>query len=298
MTSARDGLPEAEALEHLVELARSAAAEAAAVIAEAEPTVVDVKPGATSRAAAVVTDVDRRAETAIVACLAATLTEFGFGLLTEERPDDGGRRRTPAFWCIDPLDGTLPFVEGRPGSAVSIALVGRDGTPLLGVIHDLTGDRPWHAVRGSGAFRDGRRWSLAPSAEPSTGPLRLFADRSLLERPDASTLLGGVEGVASDLGLDGVDVRVGAGAVMNACGVLEEPSACYLKPPARAGGGSLWDFAATACLFGEAGAVAGDVYGAPLDLNRPDSTFMHHRGVVFATDADLASRVRGLFAPG
>ena len=38
------------------------------------------------------------------------------------------------------------------------------------------------------------------------------------------------------------------------------------------------------------GAVATDFPGNPLDLNRPDSTFMNHRGVFFASDAALASR--------
>ena len=41
--------------------------------------------------------------------------------------------------------------------------------------------------------------------------------------------------------------------------------------------------------------VATDIHGAPLDLNRPDSTFMHHRGVLFATDEDLAGRLRELW---
>ncbi|SVC54967.1 uncharacterized protein METZ01_LOCUS307821, partial [marine metagenome] len=49
---------------------------------------------------------------------------------------------------------------------------------------------------------------------------------------------------------------------------------------------------ATACLFEEAGAVVSDVYGQPLDLNRPDSTFMNHRGAVYATDENLANRIR------
>jgi 3'-phosphoadenosine 5'-phosphosulfate (PAPS) 3'-phosphatase len=38
------------------------------------------------------------------------------------------------FWCIDPLDGTLPFIEGLTGYAVSVALVARNGKPLLSAI--------------------------------------------------------------------------------------------------------------------------------------------------------------------
>ena len=39
-----------------------------------------------------------------------------------------------------------------------------------------------------------------------------------------------------------------------------------------------------------------DVFGAALDLNPVGSTFMHERGVLFATDADLARRLRELVA--
>ena len=60
------------------------------------------------------------------------------------------------------------------------------------------------------------------------------------------------------------------------------------------GGGSLWDFAATACLFHETGGVATDMQGGPLDLNRADSSFMNHRGVLFATDEALARRIRAM----
>jgi 3'-phosphoadenosine 5'-phosphosulfate (PAPS) 3'-phosphatase len=69
----------------------------------------------------------------------------------------------------------------------------------------------------------------------------------------------------------------------------------YFKlPKAEEGGGSLWDFAATAALFSELGYVASDFYGEPLDLNRADSTFMNHRGVLFATDYSLAIEIQKL----
>ena len=74
-------------------------------------------------------------------------------------------------------------------------------------------------------------------------------------------------------------------------GVLDNQPGCYLKLPAGRGGGSLWDFAATACMFHEAGSVATDVHGGALDLNRPDSTFMNHRGVLFASDERVARRL-------
>jgi 3'-phosphoadenosine 5'-phosphosulfate (PAPS) 3'-phosphatase len=85
------------------------------------------------------------------------------------------------------------------------------------------------------------------------------------------------------------------GAVINACHALESAPGCHFKfAKPEEGGGSIWDYAATACLFEQAGAFVSDVYGNALDLNRPDSTFMNHRGAVYATDSNLSSMIRSI----
>lgn len=106
-----------------------------------------------------------------------------------------------------------------------------------------------------------------------------------------------LELIAKDLDCDGIDIKSGAGAVMNACEVLDEyylhgNSACYFKPPKiEQGGGSLWDFAATACIFKEAGAWVSDMSGFHLNLNPSHSLFMNEKGILFASDNLLARRV-------
>ena len=54
------------------------------------------------------------------------------------------------------------------------------------------------------------------------------------------------------------------------------------RPKQEKGGGSIWDFAATACIYGELGLPATNFEGGPLDLNRKDGTFMNHEGVFYA----------------
>jgi fructose-1,6-bisphosphatase/inositol monophosphatase family enzyme len=277
-------------LQTLANVAIGAASDAAEMVSRSRPQNVEHKADGESLASQVVTEIDRRSEDIVLEALTPTRTTFDLGLLTEEQADDGSRHSADHFWCIDPLDGTLPFIEGVPGYAVSVALVSRDGTPRIGVVVDPVTGTQWHAVSGAGAFRDGQRWSVEPHA--GGGELSVFADRSFLERDDHGAAVAALEHIAHDTGLTGIRIDATGGAVMNACGVLAQPSACYVKQPGGAGGGSLWDFAATACLFHEAGAVATDIHGAPLDLNRSDSTFMNHRGVLFATDPDLAEQIR------
>ncbi|MGY8693085.1 MAG: inositol monophosphatase family protein, partial [Verrucomicrobiia bacterium] len=199
--------------------------------------------------------------------------------------------------CIDPLDGPLPFIESTPGYAVSISLVSQKGTPLIGVVFDPVESTLYHAIEGEGAFRDHEPWKpdLVPKA--SLKPLSLIGDRSLAQHARYSEIVSETEAIAHERELDGVHSKLTGSTVMNACWTLENAPACYFKfPKPTDGGGSLWDYAATACIFKEAGAFVSDIYGAPLDLNRSGSTFMNHRGILFATDQELAERIREFHA--
>ena len=285
-------------LSELADLAILAASQAGQMIARSRPREIQYKDmQATARdkslASQVVTEIDRHSEDIILGILTPTLERFELGLLTEEQDDDGGRLTNDYFWCIDPLDGTLPFIEGSHGYAVSIALVGSDGTPVIGVVFDPVEATVLHAISEVGAFRNHRPWPTGK--RPWGDVLSVFADRSFLVSDDHDVVVDALGQIARDMGLAGLRLHATSGAVMNACGVLANPPACYVKYPRPTnGGGSLWDFAAIACLFYEVGAVATDIHGGPLDLNRADSSYMNHRGVLFATDEVLAQRIRAI----
>jgi fructose-1,6-bisphosphatase/inositol monophosphatase family enzyme len=101
-----------------------------------DDVLVEKKKGGTSYASQVVTAVDRACETAILSHLLPSCSEFDLALLSEETEDDGSRFEEDFFWCIDPMDGTLPFINKQPGFSVSIALIAKDGTPYIGVVFD------------------------------------------------------------------------------------------------------------------------------------------------------------------
>jgi len=280
---------------YLSDCAISAAKQAGDLIARrsSESLTVQHKEGGNSLASQVLTEVDLISEAIIVKQLVATCEQYGIALLTEETTDDKARLESDYFWCVDPLDGTLSFIESVPGYAVSIALVSRSGVPLIGVVYDPLSKTFYSAVKGQGALRNGETWSFASNLSLEGKPLTLVCDRSLVERSDYSHIIQHFEGIAGKLGLSGVRTLHQGGAVMNACWVLENRPGYYFKlPKPEEGGGSLWDFAATACLFEEMGALCSDYYGQPLELNRPESTFMNHRGVLFATDRKLANEIK------
>lgn len=59
-------------------------------------------------------------------------------------------------WIIDPLDGTKNFSEGSGPFAIMVGLL-KDGVSEAGWILDPRTGRLCHAVRGGGAYVDGRR---------------------------------------------------------------------------------------------------------------------------------------------
>lgn len=282
-------------LAELTQHAVQAALDAGTLIRSYRDRKVEVlhKEGGDTYASQVVTEVDRKAQDSILRILGPSCEEYEIALLTEESEDDGSRFEKECFWCIDPMDGTLPFIRGEPGYSVSIALVARDGSPMIGVVFDPVHDVLWQATKGQGVRRNGEPWTLDASSQELT----FTYDRSFKDHSERDRVLRELEGYAYSIGLKKLASTQFGGAVINACHALESAPGCHFKfAKPQEGGGSLWDYAATACLYEEAGAVVGDVHGAPLDLNRPDSTFMNHRGAVYATDENLARCIRRILA--
>jgi fructose-1,6-bisphosphatase/inositol monophosphatase family enzyme len=279
----------------LTEKAVKAASNAGQLIRSYRDKDVNVmqKEGGSTLASQVVTEVDRKSQDAILQVLLPTCDEFDIALLAEEDEDDRGRLESAYFWCIDPLDGTLPFINGQPGYSVSIGLVAKDGTPLIGVVYDPVHDVLYQATKGQGLRRNNERWSLMQDSQALT----FTYDRSFAEDPNFNQVKDELEAYTHSLGLNEFNPIHYGGAVLNACHVLENGPGCHFKfPKSQDGGGSLWDYAATACLYEEGGAVVSDVFGNSLELNRPDSTYMNHRGALYATNKELAKRIREIIA--
>mgnify|MGYP000382546251 CR=1 FL=1 len=278
----------------LSQCAISAALQAGQVIKQhtnSQPKI-NIKPGGSTLASQVVTEVDHFSQAVILQHLNPTCTQFDLALLTEESPDDQQRLEKDFFWCIDPLDGTLPFIESSPGYSVSIALVSRQGVPYIGVVYDPVKQTLYHAIKGLGIFRNATPWQIANTQTDLT----FITDRSFIKQPLYEEVISQLNKLVKASGYSKLNIVQHGGAAMNACWVLEQGPACYFKfPKQQAGGGSLWDFAATACLFNETQAQVSDIAGLDLDLNRPDSTFMNHRGVLYSSNIELAQHISALY---
>ena len=118
-----------------------------------------------------VTEADRAAEAAIRAILdiecrhdAIIGEEYG------EKTGTSGRT-----WVIDPIDGTVSFMAGRPMFGTLIALL-KDGWPVLGVIDQCIGGERWVGAAGRETMLNGKAIrsrscrSLGEAVLASSGP--------------------------------------------------------------------------------------------------------------------------------
>ncbi len=289
-------------LKELSVFAIKAAEKAAAYINQYKEKKIDVhikskyandnKPGAGSSVASqVVTDIDIECEKIILNILSSTFEKYQLGLLTEEKEDSKDRLTKDYFWCIDPLDGTLPFTQGLEGYSVSIALVARDATPVIGVICNPINGDVYCAIKGGGVFKNKEKLNI--NTPGLSNVFTLIVDKSFTKSENYKNIIFHINKWVIAEGFSALKMIKQGGAVMNAIWVLENRPACYFKVPKKEiGGGSIWDFAATACIFNEFGATASNFHGAKLDLNRKESTFMNHEGVIFSSCKNISTLFR------
>ncbi len=136
-----------------------------------------------------VTEVDKACQEAIYEILQNAYPTSG--LLGEESVAPGAVAASLAveqanqdlLWVVDPIDGTLNFIRGLPACTVSIGLV-VEAIGVVGVIYDPMRDEMFSAIRGQGAFCNGRlmhvstEQDLASSVLASGFPTGAYRGRS------------------------------------------------------------------------------------------------------------------------
>ena len=227
----------------LLRLAEDVAREAGRLIVDERPRGLGVA-ATKSSATDIVTEMDQRSEQLIVDRITEARPDDGF--LGEEGADHAGS--SGVTWVIDPIDGTVNYLYEIPAYAVSVAAQVGAEIVVGAVVNPVSGE-VWTALRGEGAWLDGRRLELAEPPELSmalvaTGfgydPRRRARQAEVLQ-----TVLPQVR-----------DVRRAGAASLDLCalaagrvdGLYEQG----LKP---------WDLAAGGLVAAEAGAVVTGLHG-------------------------------------
>jgi myo-inositol-1(or 4)-monophosphatase len=224
----------------------------------------------------VVTQMDHAAEAVLREVLLGTRPEDG--LLGEE----GGLRSgsSGVTWIVDPIDGTVNYLYGLSGYAVSVAAVIGDATtpgrwrPVAGCVHAPAAATTWTAGAGIGAFADKRPVRLSEPVDLSRALVGTgFGYRASRRRSQARVLAGLLDKVR--------DVRRIGSAAMDLCMVADGRLDAFYER-----GLNPWDMAAGILVVQEAGGVVRGLRGQP-----PSSEF------VIAGPAVLADTLESVLLP-
>lgn len=151
------------------------------------------------------------------------------------------------LWVVDPIDGTTNFVNGFPHFALSAAFV-KDGKAQLGVVYNPVSGECFYAERGRGAFMNGKRLPLRGldnkrlKQSIAGVEIKYLRSGSLASRMNTLSPVGSIRSLGSST-LDWCYL---------ACNRLD----VYVH-----GGQKLWDYAAGALIFEEAGGLLATLEG-------------------------------------
>ncbi len=170
------------------------------------------------------------------------------------------------YWCIDPLDGTSNYAAGLPFFAVSIALI-VNAQQQLGLIYDPVRDEMFSAVKGQGAYLNGKQLEYLSVNKIEHKPVIAEIDMKRLPEPLAIKLV--TESIFAS------QRNIGSSA-LDWCWMAAGRFDIYLH-----GGQKLWDYAAGSLIFKEAGGISisldnDDVFRGRLELRSVLASFDQH----------------------
>jgi myo-inositol-1(or 4)-monophosphatase len=229
-----------------LEIAVEAAQKAGALIRDSRGTLVSAEIE-NKQAFDFVTRVDTESEKLIIDTIRGQFPDHRF--LAEESLHES---ETDCFrWIIDPLDGTTNYIHGFPFSAVSIALQ-YNREVVAGVVFDPLRNELFTAVKGSGAFLDGKRISVSSTSVMANS---LIATGFPFKRKD---LIDPYLNLFRSIFMEVSDIRRAGSAALDlayiACGRFDGFFEIGLGP---------WDCAAGGLLIKEAGGLITNFGGGP-----------------------------------
>ena len=174
-----------------------------------------------------------------------------YGWLSEETTDGEERLSRRRIFVVDPIDGTVAYMKGKPWWCIPIAVV-EDGRPVAAVIHAPALGETFEATLGGGARLNGK--PITASDTTDLDDASVLADARLMEGPQwdepwPEMRFEKRNAIAYRMAL------VAAGAF---------DAAIALTPKWD------WDVCAGALIAAEAGAKVSDHHGREWRFNHPD----------------------------
>ncbi|MBQ6403652.1 MAG: inositol monophosphatase [Oscillospiraceae bacterium] len=230
-------------LQNICNAIEKAEREAAELILHAHGILAETKSGRRD----VVTEYDRRVQALLMQRLGGAVP--GAHYFCEEL-DERDRLDAEQLFIIDPIDGTMNFVHGFHHSCISVAYAER-GEVLIGVIYNPYMDELFSAIKGGGAYLNGR--PIHVTDEGLAGSVVCYGTA-----PYNPELTDETFETARKLYAASLDLRREGSAALDLCTVAAGRAGLYFELKV-----SLWDYAAGDLIVREAGGVCSRIDGSP-----------------------------------
>ena len=193
------------------------------------------------------TQADLESETKVIEIIKANFP--GHNIIAEESGTVDNR--SEYSWAIDPIDGTIPFVDGLPFFGISVGLL-KNNQPFVGVINMVAKGEMFWAEKGKGAYKNGKRIFVSKENKLENSSIALELGHSARIKRIKDHFIPIVEKVRY--------AYVFGSAVQSLTLIAEgNLEGCFLRAHP-------WDFAAGTILVTEAGGKFSDPQGADPDL--------------------------------
>ncbi len=224
-----------------------------------------------------VTEADIEIDSYLKSALRSARPDYGW--LSEETEDNPERLTARHVFVVDPIDGTVAFLKGKPHFTICAAVID-DGEPVAGVVFNPISQECFSARRGAGAICNGQviRVSHAERVENC----RMLADRTIFQKPMWQTPPLSPWPTMQVENRNSVAYRLS----LVANGTFD--AALSLS------GKSDWDLAAADLIVREAGGKVTDHRGASLRYNGPSARQTSFVAAGPALHVELISRVKNV----
>lgn len=215
--------------------------------ADRSKTGIDEKAGHAN----FVTEYDKKVQAELQKRLLSFLPEAVF--VGEEEDIHASVEKGYAF-IVDPIDGTTNFIRDYHVSAISVGLT-KDGRQYMGVVYNPYLDELFTAVKGKGAFLNGK--PIHVSEQPLGNGVVLFGTSPYYEELNEASFK-----MAFTYFKKSLDVRRSGSSAIDLCNIAAGRAELFFELKL-----SPWDYAAGSLIVEEAGGRVTDIDGGKITLS-------------------------------
>ena len=186
------------------------------------------------------------------------LKKYNYPILSEENKDDSARLKANRVWVVDPLDGTMDFIQKTGEFSIMVGLL-ENNSPVLGIVYQPAQDKLYYAIKNKGAYliEKNKKTKLQVSEIKNPKEARAIVSRNHLNEETLQTLKNFGISKMVKCGSNGIKIgKIAAGE-----------ADFFINPTDRMGE---WDSCAPEIILKEAGGKITGIAGTPLVYNQKE----------------------------